>query len=55
MKEYNMIGRDIGIVIWADSAFEAMAKAEDTLLQGYGGYIDFLDEEDAKEYENSEN
>ena len=44
MKEYNLIGRDIGIVVQADSLEEAIQKAEDILLQGYGGYIESLDE-----------
>ena len=46
MKEYNLIGRDIGIVVQADSLEEAIQKAEDILLQGYGGYIEALDEEE---------
>ena len=33
---------------------EAMEKAERELLQGWGGYIVFLDEKDQEEYENVE-
>ena len=54
MKEYNMMGRDIGIVVRARSAEEAMEIAERELLQGLGGYIEFLNEEDQEEYENKE-
>lgn len=54
MKEYNMIGRDIGIVVMANNAHEAMNKAEEALLQGFGGSIEFLDEEDKTEFENIE-
>ena len=54
MKEYNMIGKDIGIVVMANNAHEAMNKAEETLLQGFGGSIEFLNEEDKTEYENVE-
>ena len=50
MKEYNLIGRDIGIVVQADSLEEAIQKAEDILLQGYGGYIETLDEKVKLEY-----
>lgn len=52
MKEYSMIGRDIGIVVRAENAQEAMEKAEEILMQGWGGYIEFLDKEDEDEYEN---
>lgn len=54
MKEYNMMGKDIGIVIRANSAAEAMKKAEDKLLQGYGGCVVFLNEEDEDEYNNED-
>ena len=54
MKEYNMIGKDIGIVIKANSAAEAMEKAENELLQGWGGYVVFLDEEDEEEYKSEQ-
>ena len=54
MKEYNMMGRDIGIVVRARSAGEAMEIARRKLLQGWGGDIEFLDEEDQEEYENEE-
>ena len=50
MKEYNMIGRDIGIVICAENAQEAKERAEEILMQGYGGFIEFLHEEDEEEY-----
>lgn len=50
MKEYNMIGKDIGITIMANSATEAMEKAEKILLQGLGGYVEFLEKEDLEEY-----
>lgn len=53
MKSYSMIGNNIGIVVQAENALEAMQIAEDTLLQGWGGDIMFLDEEDKKEYEES--
>ena len=52
MKEYNMIGREIGIVICAENAQEAKEQAEEILMQGYGGFIEFLNEEDEKEYKN---
>ena len=54
MKEYNMIGRDIGIVVYAENAQEAKERAEEILMQGYGGFIKFLNEEDEKEYKNIE-
>ena len=54
MKEYVMMGRDIGIVVYANSATEAMEKAESRLLQGCGGYVEFLVEEDQIEYDNEE-
>lgn len=54
MKEYCMMGKDIGIVVNANNAQEAMEKAERELLQGWGGYIVFLDEKDQEEYENVE-
>lgn len=44
-----MMGKDIGIVVTASNAQEAKRKAEEILLQGLGGYIEFLDKED--EYE----
>ena len=50
MKEYCMIGRDIGIVIYADNAMEAKEKAEKELLQGHGGWVDFCDKEDVIEF-----
>ena len=46
MKEYNLIGRDIGIVVTANNLEEAIQKAEDILLQGYGGYVESLDKEE---------
>ena len=52
MKEYCMIGRDIGIVICAENAQEAKEQAEEILMQGYGGSIEFLNEEDEEEYKN---
>lgn len=54
MKEYHMMGKDIGISIYANNAEEAMEKAERELMQGLGGYIVFLDEKDQEEYENIE-
>ena len=54
MKEYNMMGRDIGIVVTASNAKEAKRKAENILLQGLGGYIEFLHIEDEDEYESLE-
>ena len=51
MKEYNMMGKDIGIVVTASNAQEAKRKAEEILLQGLGGYIKFLDREDKYEME----
>lgn len=54
MKEYNMMGRDIGIVVTASNAKEAKEKVENILLQGWGGYIEFLDREDEDEYEREE-
>jgi hypothetical protein len=54
MKEYNMMGKDIGIVIKANSAVEAMEKAESELLQGWSGYVVFLDEEDEEEYKSEQ-
>ena len=54
MKEYNMMGRDIGIVVRARNAEEAMEIARRKLLQGLGGYIEFLDEEDQEEYEDDD-
>lgn len=54
MKEYDMIGKDIGIVVMANNAHEAMKKAEETLLQGLGGSVEFLNEKDKNEYENAE-
>ena len=54
VKEYNMIGRDIGIVIYAENAQEAKEKAEETLMQGLGGYIEFINKEDEEEYKNIE-
>ena len=54
MKIYNMIGHNIGIEVRANNAQEAMQIAEDTLLQGLGGDILFLDEEDRQEYEDAE-
>lgn len=54
MKAYCMIGIDIGIVVEAENAQEAKEKAEEILLQGWGGYIQFCDEEDEQEYENME-
>ena len=54
MKEYCMMGKDIGIVVNANNAQEAMEKAERELLQGWGGDIVFLDEKDQEEYENVE-
>lgn len=53
-KTYFMIGNNIGIEVRANNAQEAMQIAEDTLLQGLGGDILFLDEEDRKEYEDAE-
>ena len=50
MKTYNMIARDVGLVIEAENVAEAMEKAEEMMLQGWGGYIEFCDEEDIKEY-----
>lgn len=49
-----MIGKDIGIVVTASNAQEAKEKAENILLQGCGGYIEFLDREDEDEYEREE-
>lgn len=54
MKEYYMMGRDIGIVVCAENAQEAMEKAEETLMQGWGGYVEFLNKEDEEEYEMEE-
>ena len=54
MKEYNLIGRDIGIVIYAENAQEAKERAEEILMQGYGGSIEFLNKEDKEEYKNIE-
>ena len=54
MKEYDMIGRDIGIVVIANNAHEAMKKAEETLLQGLGGSVEFLNKKDKIEYENAD-
>lgn len=48
-KQYHLIGREIGIVVSANSLEEAIKKAEDKLLQGCGGYVepvDFENEED---------
>lgn len=45
-KEYNLIGRDIGIVVKAESREEAIEKAEAILLQGLGGCVECLDDED---------
>lgn len=54
MKTYFMIGHNIGIEVRANNAQEAMQIAEETLIQGLGGDIVFCDEEDRKEYEDSE-
>lgn len=54
MKTYFMIGNNIGIEVRANNALEAMQIAEETLLQGLGGDIEFLDEEDKREYEEVE-
>ena len=51
MREYPMIGNNIGIVINADNATEAMEKAESILLQGFGGDISFCQEADQREYQ----
>jgi len=51
MKVYNMIGREIGIAVEANSAEEAKQFAENILLQGLGGYIEFCNKEDEEEYE----
>jgi len=51
MKTYFMIGNNIGIEVQAENAQEAMEIAEDTLLQGLGGDINFCNEEDQREYE----
>lgn len=53
-KTYFMIGNNIGIEVRANNAQEAMQIAEETLLQGLGGDILFLDEEDRQEYEDVE-
>lgn len=50
MKEYQMIGDGIGIVVTAHNAEEAMNTAEAKLLSGYGGCISFLNKEDEDEY-----
>ena len=49
-----MIGKDIGIVVYANNALEAMQKAENELLQGWGGSIEFCNENDQEEYDNAE-
>ena len=51
MKTYSMIGMNIGIEVEAENTEEAMQIAENMLLHGLGGYIQFTDMEDAKEYE----
>lgn len=53
MKTYYMTGNNIGIEVLANNAHEAMKKAEETLLQGLGGSVEFLDEKDKIEYENA--
>ena len=51
MKTYSLIGHNIGIEIEAENAVEAIEKAEQILLQGLGGCIEFTKEEDQEEYE----
>ena len=50
MKTYFMVGNNIGIEVEAESASEAMRIAEETLLQGLGGSVEFTNEEDRNEY-----
>jgi hypothetical protein len=54
MKDYFLVGNKIGISVYAENAQEAMEIAEAVLLQGLGGDISFCDEEDRREYEESE-
>ena len=53
MKTYFMVGNNIGIEVQAESASEAMQIAEGILIQGLGGSVDFTNEEDKREYEQS--
>lgn len=43
MKTYNLVGKDIGIEVKANSKEEAIEKAEEILLQGLGGYVECID------------
>lgn len=44
MKTYNLVGKDIGIEVKANSKEEAIEKAEEILLQGLGGYVECITE-----------
>lgn len=53
MKSYSMLGINIGIEIYAESAEQAMEIAREEYLYGLGGEFIFCNEEDKQELEES--